>query len=97
MGLQAARPRRTRLACTTFTPTILHLLGIDHTKLTVRHNGIDRRLTDDAWALDSGYHRLKRMGIDQASGEDLETSLAVMTASHGGFHGAKSVSSITCT
>ena len=26
--------------------TILHLLGIDHAKLTVRHNGIDRRLTD---------------------------------------------------
>jgi len=26
--------------------TMLHLLGIDHTKLTVRHNGIDRRLTD---------------------------------------------------
>jgi len=26
--------------------TILHLLGIDHTKLTFRHNGIDRRLTD---------------------------------------------------
>ena len=26
--------------------TILHLLGIDHTKLTVRHDGIDRRLTD---------------------------------------------------
>lgn len=26
--------------------TILHLLGIDHTQLTVRHNGIDRRLTD---------------------------------------------------
>ena len=26
--------------------TILHLLGIDHTKLTLRHNGIDRRLTD---------------------------------------------------
>ena len=26
--------------------TILHLLGIDHEKLTVRHNGIDRRLTD---------------------------------------------------
>ena len=26
--------------------TILHLLGIDHKKLTVRHNGIDRRLTD---------------------------------------------------
>jgi uncharacterized protein (DUF1501 family) len=26
--------------------TILQLLGIDHTKLTFRHNGIDRRLTD---------------------------------------------------
>jgi hypothetical protein len=26
--------------------TILHLLGIDHTRLTVRQNGIDRRLTD---------------------------------------------------
>ncbi len=26
--------------------TMLHLLGIDHTRLTVRHNGIDRRLTD---------------------------------------------------
>ncbi|VTS02566.1 DUF1501 domain-containing protein [Tuwongella immobilis] len=26
--------------------TLLHLLGIDHTRLTVRHNGIDRRLTD---------------------------------------------------
>jgi hypothetical protein len=26
--------------------TVLHLLGIDHTKLTIRHNGIDRRLTD---------------------------------------------------
>jgi hypothetical protein len=26
--------------------TILHLLGIDHKKLTVRNNGIDRRLTD---------------------------------------------------
>jgi uncharacterized protein (DUF1501 family) len=26
--------------------TILHLLGIDHKKLTVRQNGIDRRLTD---------------------------------------------------
>jgi hypothetical protein len=26
--------------------TVLHLLGIDHAKLTVRHNGIDRRLTD---------------------------------------------------
>lgn len=26
--------------------TILHLLGIDHEKLTFQHNGIDRRLTD---------------------------------------------------
>jgi len=26
--------------------TILHLLGIDHERLTVRHNGLDRRLTD---------------------------------------------------
>jgi hypothetical protein len=26
--------------------TVLHLLGIDHTQLTVRHDGIDRRLTD---------------------------------------------------
>ena len=26
--------------------TILHLLGLDHTRLTFRHNGIDRRLTD---------------------------------------------------
>ncbi len=26
--------------------TVLHLLGIDHARLTVRHNSIDRRLTD---------------------------------------------------
>ncbi|MBX3441453.1 MAG: DUF1501 domain-containing protein [Planctomyces sp.] len=26
--------------------TVLHLLGVDHTRLTVRNNGIDRRLTD---------------------------------------------------
>ncbi len=26
--------------------TVLHLLGIDHKRLTVRHDGIDRRLTD---------------------------------------------------
>jgi uncharacterized protein (DUF1501 family) len=26
--------------------TILHQLGLDHTKLTFRNNGIDRRLTD---------------------------------------------------
>jgi hypothetical protein len=26
--------------------TVLHLLGIDHTRLTYRHNGIERRITD---------------------------------------------------
>ena len=26
--------------------TMLHLLGVDHTKLTYRINGVDRRLTD---------------------------------------------------
>jgi hypothetical protein len=26
--------------------TVLHLLGLDHTRLTFRHNGINRRLTD---------------------------------------------------
>jgi hypothetical protein len=32
--------------CYDLHATVLHLLGIDHTKLTFRHNGIDRRLTD---------------------------------------------------
>jgi uncharacterized protein (DUF1501 family) len=32
--------------CYDFHATILHLLGIDHTQLTFRHGGIDRRLTD---------------------------------------------------
>ena len=32
--------------CYDIHATILHLLGIDHTQLTYRHNGIDRRLTD---------------------------------------------------
>ncbi len=32
--------------CYDLHATILHLLGIDHQKLTVLHNGIDRRLTD---------------------------------------------------
>ena len=26
--------------------TALHLLGVDHTRLTFYHNGIERRLTD---------------------------------------------------
>jgi hypothetical protein len=29
-----------------FYATVLHLLGIEHTKLTYYNNGIDRRLTD---------------------------------------------------
>ncbi len=33
-------------ACHDLQATILHLLGIDHERLTVRHQGIDRRLTD---------------------------------------------------
>lgn len=32
--------------CYDLHATILHLLGIDHERLTVRQNGIDRRLTD---------------------------------------------------
>ncbi|WP_339741949.1 DUF1501 domain-containing protein [uncultured Rubinisphaera sp.] len=32
--------------CYDFHATILHLLGIDHKRLTFRQNGIDRRLTD---------------------------------------------------
>ncbi len=32
--------------CYDLNATILHLLGIDHTRLTFRNNGIDRRLTD---------------------------------------------------
>ena len=29
-----------------FHATILHLLGLNHERLTLRHNGLDRRLTD---------------------------------------------------
>lgn len=32
--------------CYDLHATLLHLLGIDHERLTFRHNGIDRRLTD---------------------------------------------------
>jgi Protein of unknown function (DUF1501) len=32
--------------CYDLHATVLHLLGIDHLKLTVRNNGLDRRLTD---------------------------------------------------
>ncbi|CAN5257481.1 DUF1501 domain-containing protein [soil metagenome] len=34
------------ISCHDLHATILHLLGIDHERLTVRHNGIARRLTD---------------------------------------------------
>ncbi|MEW4528204.1 DUF1501 domain-containing protein [Maioricimonas sp. JC845] len=34
------------VTCHDVYATILYLLGIDHKKLTVRHSGIDRRLTD---------------------------------------------------
>jgi hypothetical protein len=30
----------------TFNATILHLLGLDHQRLTYYHNGTERRLTD---------------------------------------------------
>jgi hypothetical protein len=40
---QAGKDKTT---CYDMHATILHLMGIDHEKLTVRHNGIDRRLTD---------------------------------------------------
>jgi hypothetical protein len=33
-------------ACYDLYATVLHLMGINHEKFTVRHNGIDRRLTD---------------------------------------------------
>lgn len=33
-------------SCYDLHATVLHLLGIDHERLSVRHNGIDRRLTD---------------------------------------------------
>ena len=35
-----------RTWCYDFHATVLHLLGIDHKRLTFRQNGIDRRLTD---------------------------------------------------
>ncbi|MDX2037705.1 MAG: DUF1501 domain-containing protein [Isosphaeraceae bacterium] len=40
------RSREGRVDCHDLHATILHLMGIDHKRLTVRHNGIDRRLTD---------------------------------------------------
>lgn len=40
------RPRDGATTVYDINATMLHLLGIDHTRLTIRHNGIDRRLTD---------------------------------------------------
>ena len=37
---------RVPIWCYDLHATILHLLGIDHTRLTYRYNGVDRRLTD---------------------------------------------------
>jgi hypothetical protein len=42
-GYQAAAGKT---YCYDLHATVLYLLGIDHEKLTFRHNGIDRRLTD---------------------------------------------------
>jgi hypothetical protein len=42
-GYQAAEGKT---YCYDFHATVLHLLGIDHKRLTYRHDGIDRRLTD---------------------------------------------------
>lgn len=43
LGYQAAEGKT---YCYDFHATVLHLLGIDHQRLTYRQNGIDRRLTD---------------------------------------------------
>jgi hypothetical protein len=40
------RAARDRTTCYDLHATMLHLMGVDHERLTVRHNGIDRRLTD---------------------------------------------------
>ncbi len=40
------KPADAPIYCYDIHATILHLLGIDHERLTFRHNGIDRRLTD---------------------------------------------------
>ena len=41
-GWKAQQP----IWCYDLHATILHLLGVDHEKLTFRHNGLNRRLTD---------------------------------------------------
>ena len=37
---------RTPVYCYDLHATVLHLMGVDHERLTYRHNGTDRRLTD---------------------------------------------------
>jgi hypothetical protein len=44
-SFKPAEPDRATF-CYDVHATMLHLLGIDHERLTYRHNGIDRRLTD---------------------------------------------------
>src|SRR5207248_2051422 len=44
-GLRAVKER---ISVNDFHATLLHLLGLDHEKLTYRHNGRDERLTDVA-------------------------------------------------
>ncbi len=45
LGLHAVKER---ISVNDFHATLLHLLGLDHEKLTFRHNGRDERLTDVA-------------------------------------------------
>lgn len=40
------RAARDKTTTYDFHATVLHLLGFDHEKLTFRHSGADRRLTD---------------------------------------------------
>lgn len=42
----AWRTAEGRVYCYDLHATVLHLMGVDHEKLTLRHNGIDRRITD---------------------------------------------------
>jgi len=40
------KAEKDRTYCYDLHATVLHLLGIDHERLTFRHNGVERRLTD---------------------------------------------------
>ena len=42
----ASKAEVNRTQCYDLHATMLHLMGIDHEKLTFRHTGVDRRLTD---------------------------------------------------